>query len=105
MKKIENVVFICGAGGDAGMTYVPKLKEFCEENGLHFFAPHMPSFEDGITYKKYEMSFENTAKRIEPQHTLVVAQSVGTNFFVKYFASNPGTWGGVYRRFRFFKTA
>lgn len=35
-KNIKNVVFICGAGGDAGMTYVAELKKFCEQKVTTF---------------------------------------------------------------------
>lgn len=87
---INSVIFICGAGGDAGMTYVPALKEFCESFGMNFYAPHMPGFDDGITYEKYKSSFEQTVAKIaDLKNTLVIGQSIGTNFVVKYLAENP----------------
>ena len=88
-KNIKNVVFICGAGGDAGMTYVTELKKFCEQKGYNFYAPHMPAFADGITYEKYKSSFEKTCENLDWSTTLIVCQSVGTNFIVKYFGTNP----------------
>ena len=88
---VENVVFICGLGGDAGMTYVKNLKIFCESKGMKFFAPHMPSFEEGISYEKYVKSFEVLVnkEKINLTKTLLIGQSAGTNFAVKYFANHP----------------
>ena len=87
-----NFIFICGLGGDKGMTYVPNLKKFLEDNGHRFYAPHMPSFEDGITYDKYKESFEEliiNEKLTDSSDIVIIAQSAGTNFMVKYFANNP----------------
>lgn len=94
---IKEVIFICGLGGDAGMTYVPELKRFCEERGVKFYAPHMPSFQEGITYDKYKKSFDNLIKEEKIKNfekVLIVCQSAGTNFIVKYLANNPIKLGG-----------
>ncbi len=94
---IKEVIFICGLGGDVGMTYVPNLKKFCENKGYKFYAPSMPSFEDGITYDKYKKSFENLIKKekIENfENVLLIGQSAGTNFVVKYLANKPLKIGG-----------
>ncbi len=91
---VKNVVFVCGAGGDAGMTYVSELEKFCKSNGWKFYAPHMPGFVDGITYKKYEISFEEVCKNIDLSDTLIIAQSVGTNFVVKYFSDKKSPLAG-----------
>ncbi len=93
---VKNVIFVCGLGGDAGMTYVAELKNFCESKSMNFFAPKMPNFEDGITYQKYVESFENLLehKKINLSETLVIGQSAGTNFAVKYFANHPTILSG-----------
>lgn len=73
------------------MTYVESLKKFCHEKNMRFFAPTMPTFEEGITYQKYVDSFENLLKheKIDLDDTLLIGQSAGTNFAVKYFAKHP----------------
>lgn len=94
---IKDVIFICGLGGDAGMTYVQSLKDFCEKKGFNFYAPHMPSYEDVITYDKYKASFENLLKQQnikDFENVLIIAQSAGTNFIVKYLANSPLNLGG-----------
>ena len=85
------VIFVCGLGGDAGMTYVKSLKILCEKKGFEFFAPSMPSFEERITYEKYVERFEKLVKkeRIDLADVLLIGQSAGTNFAVKYFANHP----------------
>ena len=86
------IIFICGLGGDAGMTYVDSLRSFCIEHGHQFYAPKMPSFEDGITYDKYKSSFNNlleSEKFSDFNDCIIIAQSAGTNFIVKYFSENP----------------
>lgn len=95
--QIKTVIFICGLGGDAGMTYVPSLREFCESKGYVFYTPHMPSFEEGITYAKYKKSFENLIKSeniANFENVLLIGQSAGTNFVVKYLAEKPMKIGG-----------
>ncbi len=94
---INTVIFICGLGGDAGMTYAENLKAYCENRGLKFYAPHMPSFEDGITYEKYKKSFEKLIKDENIKNfekVLIIGQSAGTNFTVKYCANNSLNIGG-----------
>jgi len=82
---VKNIIFICGAGGDKGATYAPALKEFCEKLGYKFYFPAMPGFDEEITYNKYSRSFENTLNQIdETENTIVIAQSAGNWFFVKY---------------------
>ncbi len=86
------VIFICGLGGDAGMTYVENLKTFCINRGYKFYVPRMPAFGEEVSYQKYKEAFEKTVceNKIENfDDVLVIAQSAGTNFAVKYFANNP----------------
>ncbi len=94
---IKDVIFICGLGGDAGMTYVQNLKKFCKDKGFNFYAPHMPSFDEGISYEKYKKSFENLLANEsikDFENVLIIAQSAGTNFIVKYVAQTPLNLGG-----------
>ncbi len=94
--KAKNIVFICGLGGDAGMTYVPNLKLFCNKRNMRFYAPSMPSFEEGISYQKYVNNFEKFVEheKINLEETLLIAQSAGTNFAVKYFSKHPFNFKG-----------
>ena len=47
--------------------------------------------DETITYRKYVNRFEKLVKceNIDLSETLLIAQSAGTNFAVKYFAKHP----------------
>lgn len=82
-------IFICGLNGD---TYTESLKEFCTNKGHEFFAPKMPTFNEGITYDKYKLALDKLIKEeniTDFSDVIIIAQSAGTNFIVKYFATSP----------------
>lgn len=84
MKKI---VIIHGLGGLKEM-YFPHLAETCKNLGFEIYMPDLGSYHDaeGIDYKKWQTRFEKSLPFELDEDTIVVANSLGTQFVVKYFA-------------------
>ncbi len=84
MKK---VVVIHGLGGPKE-TYFPHLAETCKKLGLEVFMPNLGSYHDegGTTYQIWKSKFDKEILPHLDKETLVITNSLGTNFFIKYFA-------------------
>ncbi|MDR3264178.1 MAG: alpha/beta hydrolase [Clostridiales bacterium] len=82
---MKNVILIHGIGGYKKESYFGYLKDECEKLGLKVFVPQMPGWRDGGTYEKWVEIFEKECGAIN-EYTLVLGQSLGTQFAVKYFA-------------------
>lgn len=85
---MKNIIIIHGIGGLHRETYFEHLKQFCEDIGLNVIMPSLGGYKDGITYKKWEQIFNDNYKHMFNKETIVLAQSVGTSFAVKYIAKN-----------------
>ncbi len=86
MKKI---VIIHGLGGLKEM-YFPHLAQTCKNLGLLIYMPNLGSYHDveGIDYQKWNKRFKDNLPFKLDKETIVVANSLGTQFAVKYFAEN-----------------
>ncbi len=84
MKK---VVIIHGLGG-LKETYFPHLAETCKKLGLEVFMPNLGSYHDegGTSYEIWKNNFDKQILPHLDKETLVVANSLGPVFFVRYFA-------------------
>lgn len=84
----KNIVLIHGVGGLGKEPFFPHLKTFCENLGLKVFMPKLGSYHDGITYGTWKRYFDENLKPVLNNETIVVAQSMGTQFAVKYLVEN-----------------
>lgn len=83
----KRIVCIHGIGGLERETYFHHLKSFCESLGLEVFMPSLGGYKNGISYEDWADYFDkNLAQKLDEQ-TIVLAQSVGTLFFVKYLSA------------------
>lgn len=84
MKK---VVIIHGLGGPKE-TYFPHLSETCKKLGLEVLMPNLGSYHDegGTSYQIWKSKFDKEILPYLDTDTLVITNSLGTTFFVKYFA-------------------
>ena len=84
----KNIVIIHGIGGFHREKYFDHLKEMCENLGLKVYMPSFGGYKDGITYDMWKEKFDNEVLPYIGKDTILVAQSMGTQFVVKYFAEN-----------------
>jgi predicted alpha/beta hydrolase family esterase len=85
--KIKNIILIHGIGG--GNTTRPNfewLKLECEKLGVRVFMPRMPGWKDNGTYEQWHKVFEQDCGKAINTDTIIFAQSLGTQFTVKYLA-------------------
>lgn len=82
----KNIVIIHGIGGIEKEPYFPHLKMYCEKLGLRVFMPSLGSYRDDITYNDWSKYFDENILPYLNKETIVVAQSVGTQFIVKYLS-------------------
>lgn len=83
---IKNVVLIHGIGGLAREAYFPHLKSACEGLGLKVYMFDLGGYRQNTSYQKWESYFNGELSGMDWANTLVVAQSLGTSFAVKYFS-------------------
>ena len=91
----ENIVIIHGIGGLEKEPYFLHLKSHCEKLGLKVFMPSLGSYRENITYKDWAEYFDKNILTYMSRKTVVVAQSVGTQFAVKYL-TQKNTEVGLY---------
>lgn len=83
---MKNVVLIHGNGGLIKEPYFPHLKDFCTSLGLQVFMPELGGKNDGITYESWKNIFDDEILSYINSETIIVAQSLGTQFAVKYLS-------------------
>ena len=83
---INKVVLIHGIGGLGREIYFPSLKEYLENLGIEVFMPSLGGYKDKTTYPQWESCFDKEILPHLDSETIVVAQSMGTQFAVKYIA-------------------
>ena len=81
---MKNIVIVHGIGGIEKEPYFPHLKETCEKLGLKVFMPSLGSYRDGISYEGWKAYFDKNILPYISEHTIFVAQSIGTQFAIKY---------------------
>lgn len=87
----NKVVLIHGIGGVNREVYFPALKKYLENMGVEVFMPSLGGYKDGTTYSKWENHFDKEILPKLDKNTIIVAQSMGTQFAVKYIAKrSPG---------------
>lgn len=85
---IKRVVIIHGIGGLSREPYFPHLKSFCEGLGLEVIMPELGGYRQNINYDTWATYFDENIKHKLNKETLVIAQSIGTNFIVRYLLNN-----------------
>ena len=95
MSRIETVMLLHGIGGNrTGKSddYFQYLDNECKKMGVNCVIPSMPR---GAEYETWREEFNNGGfdKSVCPE-TLVLAQSLGTQFFVKYLCEKAGKISG-----------
>ena len=81
---MKNIVVVHGIGGIEKEPYFPHLKQTCETLGLNVFMPSLGSYRDQVTYDMWRDYFDNNILPYINEDTIFVAQSMGTQFAVKY---------------------
>lgn len=83
---MKNIVIIHGLGG-LKEKYFPHLANFCKNLGLEVLMPNLGSYHDdgGINYELWKSRFDESVASHIKSETIVVANSLGTQFAVKYF--------------------
>ena len=82
---MNSIVIIHGIGGIEKESYFPHLKQKCELLGLKVFMPSLGSYKENISYEKWKSYCDtNILPFIEPEKTIFVGQSIGTQFLIKY---------------------
>lgn len=86
---MNKVVIIHGLGG-LKEKYFPHLAQACKDLGLEVFMPNLGSYHDpeGIDYEMWRQRFEDNLPFNLDEDTIVIANSLGTQFVVKYIAEN-----------------
>jgi len=79
-----NIILIHGTGGYKSESYFAWLKIECEKIGLNVFIPQMPGWRDGGTYEMWRDIFDKECGHLISKETIILAQSLGTRFAVKY---------------------
>ena len=85
---IKRVVIIHGIGGLSREPYFSHLKSFCEGLGLKVIMPDLGGYKQNINYNTWATYFDENIRGILNQETLIIAQSLGTAFSVKYLTEN-----------------
>lgn len=82
MKK---VLIVHGLGG-LKEQYFPHLAKVCESLGLDVIMPNFGSYRENTNYKIWKTKFDNEILQRIDNETIVVANSLGTQFIVKILA-------------------
>lgn len=86
---------IHGIGGLNREMYFPKTKAFLEKLGLQVFMPSLGGYRENTSYTLWKDYFDKNLKGELGEDTIVIAQSVGTQFIVKYLCET-GLKVGLY---------
>ena len=92
---MKNIVIVHGIGGIEREPYFPHLKQTCQDLGLKVFMPSLGSYKDQVTYEMWKDYFDKNILPYIDQNTIFVAQSLGTQFAIKYIVEknlNIGTY-------------
>ena len=85
---IKNIVLIHGIAGIKDGSYFYPLKEKFEKLGIKIFMPRFHSYrEDEFSYAEWEDYFLKN-KDLFSNETILIAQSLGTQFAVKFLAEH-----------------
>ncbi len=90
---MKNIILIHGIGGLHRESYFEHLKQYCQNLGLYVFMPSLGGYKDGITYRTWKRIFDTQFKSVLNKDTIVLAQSIGTQFIVKYLSETKQTIG------------
>lgn len=82
---MKNIVIIHGLGG-LKETYFPHLAETCKKLGLEVIMQNFGSYRENTNYTKWHNQFDENILNKIGNETIVVANSLGTQFIVKYLA-------------------
>jgi len=66
--------------------YFPHLAKVCENLGLDVIMPNFGSYRENTNYKIWKTKFDNEISQKIDNETIVVANSLGTQFIVKILA-------------------
>lgn len=91
----KNAILIHGIGGLSKELFFPKTKTLLESFGLEVFMPSLKSYNENISYDSWKDYFDKKLKDKIGKDTIVVAQSLGTQFIVKYL-HDAGVRPGLY---------
>lgn len=91
--QYKNIILIHGIGGLSKETYFSHLKNFCEQLGLNVYMPSLPSYHEGATYEDWKRYFDENLLDKLNNKTIILAQSMGTSFIVKYLSENKKSIG------------
>ena len=81
---MKNIVVVHGIGGIEREPYFPHLKQTCQDLGLEVFMPSLGSYKDQVTYEMWKDYFDKNILPYIDKNTIFVAQSLGTQFAIKY---------------------
>ena len=81
---MKNIVVVHGVGGIERESYFPHLKQTCQDLGLQVFMPSLGGYKDQITYEMWRDYFDQNILPYIDNNTIFVAQSLGTQFAIKY---------------------
>ncbi len=80
----KNVILIHGIGGLNKEEYFPHFKKTCEALGLKTYMPSLGNYHENTSYELWKAYFDNNFKSILNNETIIIAQSIGTQFIIKY---------------------
>lgn len=83
---LKKLVAIHGIGGLEKDVFFSHLKEFAENLGLKVYMPSLGSYHEGATYESWKQQIDEKILSEIDSETIVVTQSIGTQFAVKYLA-------------------
>lgn len=83
---MKNIIVIHGVGGLEREVYFSHLADTCKELGLEVIIPSLGSYRQGTTYSLWKEYFDKFLKDKIDKDTIIVAQSIGTQFAVKYLS-------------------
>ena len=89
----KNIVIIHGVGGLHRESYFEHLAQHCRGLGLNVIMPSFGGYKDDITYQQWKAQADTEVLPYLGQQTILFAQSMGTNFAVKYIAERKATIG------------
>ena len=86
---MTNVFMIHSYNGNTRDSFAPSIQKLCENQGIDYYFPSFP-IRDEATYDGWEDILNSyKEKGLLNQDSIVIAHSLGTQFFPKYLARNP----------------
>ena len=83
---LKKVILIHGVGGIGKEKYFPATKKFLENLGLEVFMPSLGGYKENTSYESWSDFFDKNLKHKFGKDTIVIAQSIGTQFLIKYLS-------------------